>query len=171
MPCRPWIIAPVMLVRTMDILARSLGRRAFAGYPNGGKVPSAANYRIVALVAMTERERAYRCDFMRQLRESRVPDMFLELSFSRGVHFPYNIIHLWRFSMATQHKGAQNHTSAAEHHEHAAHHHREAAKHHESGAHEKAGHHAHMAHGHASHARHHAEEASKHHAQEHGSKK
>src|ERR1700726_2537397 len=73
--------------------------------------------------------------------------------------------------MATQHKGAQNHTSAAEHHEHAAHHHREAAKHHESGAHEKAGHHAHMAHGHASHARHHAEEASKHHAQEHGSKK
>jgi hypothetical protein len=28
-----------------------------------------------------------------------------------------------------------------------------------------------MAHGHASHAKHHAEEASKHHAQEHGSKK
>jgi hypothetical protein len=36
--------------------------------------------------------------------------------------------------------------------------------------HEKAGHHAHVAHGHHLHATYHAEEAAKHHAEEHGSK-
>jgi hypothetical protein len=50
------------------------------------------NYRIAALVAVTERERAYRYDFMRQFRERRVPNVFLEPSFSRGVSFSYNII-------------------------------------------------------------------------------
>jgi len=43
-------------------------------------------------------------------------------------------------------------------------------QHHASGSHEKAGHHAHIAHGHHLHATHHAEEAAKHHAEEHGSK-
>jgi len=56
----------------------------------------AANYRLAALVAVTERERAYRYDFMRQFRERPVPNMFLEPSFSRGVSFSYNIIRLWR---------------------------------------------------------------------------
>lgn len=57
----------------------------------------AANYRLAALVAVTERERAYRYDFMRQFRERPVPNMFLEPSFSRGVSFSYNIIRLGRF--------------------------------------------------------------------------
>ena len=46
-------------------------------------------------------------------------------------------------------------------------HHREAANHHDSEDHEKAAHHAHIAHGHTLHATHHAEEAGKHHATEH----
>ena len=49
---------------------------------------------------------------------------------------------------AKAHKGGTHHELAAEHHETAAHHHREAAKHYESGDHEKAGHHAHVAHAH-----------------------
>ena len=65
-------------------------------------------------------------------------------------------------------KIVEHHTAAAEHHEHAAKHHREAAKHHGADAHEKAAHHAHSAHGHATHAEHHADEASKHHAEHHG---
>jgi hypothetical protein len=67
-------------------------------------------------------------------------------------------------------QSADHHTKAAEHHEHAARHHKEAAKHYASGSHEKAGHHAHLAHGHHLHATHHAEEAAKLHTQEHGSK-
>jgi hypothetical protein len=67
-------------------------------------------------------------------------------------------------------QSAEHHTKAAEHHEHAARHHKEAAKHYASGSHEKAGHHAHVAHGHHLHATHHAEEAAKHHVEEHGSK-
>src|SRR5262249_6128717 len=52
-------------------------------------------------------------------------------------------------NMSTKaHKGGSHHEIAAEHHETAAHHHREAAKHYESGDHEKAGHHAHVAHAH-----------------------
>jgi hypothetical protein len=65
------------------------------GYPTPWKSSVSDNYRIVARVAMTERGRAYRCGFMCQFRERRMPDMFLELSFSRGVH-SYNIIHPWR---------------------------------------------------------------------------
>ena len=53
---------------------------------------------------------------------------------------------------AKAHKGGTHHELAAEHHETAAHHHREAAKHYESGDHEKAGHHAHVAHAHELHA-------------------
>jgi len=68
---------------------------------------------------------------------------------------------------AKAHKGHEHHTTAAEHHENAAHHHREAARHYESGDHEKAGHHAHVAHGHGVHATHHAHEAAKHHAVHH----
>jgi len=41
---------------------------------------------------VTERERAYRYDFMRQFCERRVPNVFLEPSFLRGVSFSYNII-------------------------------------------------------------------------------
>jgi hypothetical protein len=55
----------------------------------------------------------------------------------------------------------QSTTSAAEHHNHAAKHHQEAAKHHEAGNHEKAAHHAHIAHGHHLHAERHANEAAK----------
>jgi hypothetical protein len=65
---------------------------------------------------------------------------------------------------------AEHHTKAAEHHEHAARHHKEAAKHYTAGNHEKAGHHAHLAHGHHLHATHHAGEAAKRHTQDHGSK-
>jgi hypothetical protein len=78
---------------------------------------------------------------------TRVPD-FMEEAMSKAHH--------------------EHHASAAEHHEHAAHHHREAARHYESGDHEKAGHHAHVAHGHGVHATHHAHEAAKHHAEHHG---
>jgi hypothetical protein len=66
------------------------------------------------------------------------------------------------------HPGGEHHENAAEHHENAAHHHREAAKHYEGGDHEKAGHHAHVAHAHGLHAAHHAQEAAKHHAEHHG---
>ena len=62
-------------------------------------------------------------------------------------------------------QSAEHHTKAAEHHEDAARHHKEAAKHYASGSHEKAGHHAHVAHGHHLHATHHAEEAAKHHVE------
>jgi hypothetical protein len=61
----------------------------------------------------------------------------------------------------------EHHESAAEHHESAAEHHREAAKHYKAGDHEKAAHHAHLAHGHGVHASHHAEEAAKHHVEHH----
>jgi hypothetical protein len=67
-------------------------------------------------------------------------------------------------------QNAEHHTKAAEHHEHAARHHREAAKHYASGNHEKAAHHAHVAHGHHLHAIHYAEESAKHHAAEYGVK-
>jgi hypothetical protein len=67
-------------------------------------------------------------------------------------------------------ESAEHHTKAPEHHEHAARHHREAAKHYGAGNHEKAAHHAHVAHGHHLHAEHHEEEAAKHHVEEHGSK-
>src|SRR5262249_23089921 len=53
---------------------------------------------------------------------------------------------------ARAHKGGSHHELAAEHHETAAHHHREAAKHYDAGDHEKAGHHAHVAHAHGLHA-------------------
>src|SRR5271165_2838149 len=64
-------------------------------------------------------------------------------------------------------EAAQHHVKAAEHHEHAARHHKEAAKHHEAGAHETAGHHAHLAHGHHLLATEHAEEAAKHQTEQH----
>lgn len=63
-------------------------------------------------------------------------------------------------------RSAEHHKRAAEHHEQAARHHREAAKYYASGEHEKAGYHAHLAHGHHLHAIHEAEEAAKHHATE-----
>jgi hypothetical protein len=66
------------------------------------------------------------------------------------------------------HHGSEHHETAAEHHESAAHHHREAAKHYDDGEHEKAGHHAHIAHAHGLHATHHAHEAAKQHAEHHG---
>ena len=58
-------------------------------------------------------------------------------------------------------QSAEHHTKAAEHDEHAARHHREAAKYYASDDHEKAGYHAHLAHGHDLHAIYHAEEAAK----------
>ena len=109
---------------------------------------------------------------LRGRKALREPDLFLEPSYSRGVHtLSLSLSFACGDSEWLRNIKAPKTIRTAEHHEHAAHHHREAAKHHESGAHEKAGHHAHIAHGHASHARHYAEEASKHHAQEHGSKK
>jgi hypothetical protein len=119
-----------MLVRTMGILSRSLGRRAFVGYPTPWKSSVSGNYRIVARVAMTERERAYRCDFMRQFRERRMPDMFLELSFSRGVHF-----HTISFTCGGS-QWLRSIKAPKTIHQQLTHHHREAAEHHESGAHE-----------------------------------
>ena len=75
------LLLPSCLSELWPIPSRTLGRRAFEGDPTPWKSS------VVARVAMTERERAYRCDFMCQFRERRMPDMFLELSFSRGVHF------------------------------------------------------------------------------------
>src|ERR1017187_9180989 len=65
---------------------------------------------------------------------------------------------------------AAHHLKAVEHHEHAARHHREAAKHHEAGNHEKAAHHAHLAHGHHLHATEYAGEAAKAHIKAYGKK-
>ena len=47
----------------------------------------AANYRLAALVAVTERERAYRYDFMRQFRERLVPNMFWNPASRAAFHF------------------------------------------------------------------------------------
>ena len=58
--------------------------------------------------------------------------------------------------MSDQHEIHHHHHEAAKHLDEAARHHREAAKHAETGQHEKASHHAHLAHGHKLHAIEHA---------------
>ena len=64
----------------------------------------------------------------------------------------------------------QHHTKAADHYDQASKHHKEAAKHFEAGDHEKAGYHAHLAHGHSTQGNEQACEASKKHVNKQGQK-
>ena len=67
-------------------------------------------------------------------------------------------------------QAADHHKKAAEQHEKAAQHHKEASKHYDVTQHERAAHHAYLAHGYGQLAIHHGIDAAKSHVEHHGSK-
>jgi hypothetical protein len=95
-------------------------------------------------------------------------------AYGSAVHYPLqssNFLITTNRGGSMSKRAADSHKKAAEHHEKAAQHHKEASKHHEENQHEKAAHHAHLAHGHGQQATQYGTDAAKSHIEEHGTKK